>query len=239
MANPLLISVRYLDDPMVSHERACFEGRTGGAVDVVFAIKKGLGERLLEDRPAVFFGGSGAYSVTDSDPWIREALDFFLLVVDCKIPSYASCFAFQGLALAMGGEISHDPAFSEMGIVPVRLTTDALQDPLFGGLPASVMVASGHNDHVSRLPSGVTRFAEGDVVGNQAFKVDGAPFWASQFHPELEKADLLVRWNFYRDVFTTDPVEIANTDAVLKRSPETPEINGLLAKLLGLKIGVN
>jgi GMP synthase (glutamine-hydrolysing) len=96
------------------------------------------------------------------------------------------------------------------------------------------MVANGHNDHVARLPSGVTRFAFGDVVGNQAFKVDGAPFWASQFHPELAKSDLLVRWNFYRDVFTTDPVEIAEKDVVLARSPETPEINGLLAKLLRL-----
>lgn len=219
---------------MVNHERGCFEQRTGAAVDVVFAIERGLGERLLEDRPAVFFGGSGAYSVTDPQDWIREALDFFLLVVDRKVPAYASCFAFQGLALAMGGEISHDPLFAEMGIVPVQLTPEALTDPLFGQLPERVMVANGHNDHVARLPSGVTRFAFGDLVGNQAFKVDGAPFWASQFHPELAKSDLLVRWNFYRDVFTTDPVEIAEKDVVLARSPETPEINGLLAKLLRL-----
>lgn len=235
MAKPLLISVRDKNDPMVQHERSCFEGRSGVDVDVEFAIERNLGERVLEDRPAVFFGGSGAYSVTDPDPWIREALDFFLLVVEQKIPAYASCFAFQGLALAMGGEISHNPDFAEMGIIPVQLTPDALKDPLFEGLPHSVMVASGHNDHVSRLPAGVTRFAVGDVVGNQAFKVDGAPFWASQFHPELAKSDLLVRWNFYRDVFTTDPTEIAKTDAVLEASPETPEINGLLAKLLSIR----
>jgi GMP synthase (glutamine-hydrolysing) len=234
MANPLLISVRDQDDPMVDHERSCFEGRTGLKMDVVFAIDRGLGERLLEDRPAVFFGGSGAYAVTDTAPWIREALDFFLLVVDQKVPSYASCFAFQGLALAMGGEISHEPEYAEMGIIPVELTEAAKSDVLFEGLPDTVMVASGHNDHVSRLPAGVTRFAVGDLVGNQAFKVDGAPFWASQFHPELTRADLLVRWNFYRDIFTTDPVEIAKTDATLEASPETPESNSLLAKLLSL-----
>jgi len=234
MAKPLLISVRDKDDPMVNHERSCFEGRTGIEMDVVFAIERGLGEGLLEDRPAVFFGGSGAYSVTDSAPWIKEALDFFLLVVDRKVPSYASCFAFQGLALAMGGEISHDPSYAEMGIVPVDLTEAAKADALFGGLPSVVEVASGHNDHVARLPAGVTRFAVGDLVSNQAFKVDGAPFWASQFHPELTKADLLVRWNFYRDVFTTDPLEIAKTDAELAASPETPEINGVLSKLLAM-----
>ena len=234
MKKPLLISVRDKDDPMVQHERSCFEARAGLDLDVVFAVERQLGEHLLEERPAVFFGGSGAYSVTDSDPWIHEALDFFLLVVDKKVPAYASCFAFQGLALAMGGEVSHDPAYAEMGIVPVELSPEARADVLFGALPATVPVCSGHNDHVSRLPSGVTAFAQGDLVENQAFKVDGAPFWASQFHPELTKADLIIRWNFYRDVFTTDPDEIAATDAVLNAAPETPEVNSLIRSLLAL-----
>jgi len=234
MKKPLLISVRDKDDPMVDHERSCFETQTARDLDVVFAIERGLTEHLLEGRPAVFFGGSGAYSVTDSDPWIAEALDFFSLVVEKKIPSYASCFAFQGLALAMGGDISHDPAYSEMGIIDVDLTDAAKNDALFGGLPQRVAVASGHNDHVSRLPAGVTLLTVGGLVGNQAFKVDGAPFWASQFHPELTKADLIVRWNFYRDEFTKDPDQIAHTDAELAGSPETPEVNALLSRLLSL-----
>ncbi|MEC7241736.1 MAG: type 1 glutamine amidotransferase [Myxococcota bacterium] len=234
MKKPLLISVRDKNDPMVQHERSCFEARAGLEMDVIFAVERQLGEHVLEDRPALFFGGSGAYSVTDSDPWIREALDFFLLVVDKKVPAYASCFAFQGLALAMGGEVSHDPDFAEMGIVPVELSPEARADSLFGALPASVPVCSGHNDHVSRLPAGVTAFARGELVKNQAFKVNGAPFWASQFHPELTKADLIVRWNFYRDEFTTDPDEIAATDGVLNAAPETPEVNGLIRALLSL-----
>ncbi len=234
MIKPLLVSVRDKDDPMVDHERSCFEARAGLGMDVVFAIERGLDERLLEGRPAIFFGGSGAYSVTDSDPWIQDALDFFLLVVDKKVPAYASCFAFQGLALAMGGEISHDPAYAEMGIVPVELSPEAQKDALFGGLSNSVAVCSGHNDHVARLPAGVTPFARGELVEHQAFKVDGAPFWASQFHPELTKADLIIRWNFYRDVFTTDAGEIAATDAVLDAAPETPEVNGLIRALLAL-----
>jgi GMP synthase (glutamine-hydrolysing) len=234
MKNPLLISVRDKDDPMVQHEFSCFKERSGRDLDVVFAIERCLEPHLLEGRPAVFFGGSGAYSVTDEHDWIREALDFFLKVVDQKVPAYASCFAFQGLALAMGGEISHDPAFSEMGVVPVDLTTSARKDPLFGYLPARVDVCSGHNDHVSRLPAGVTSFAVGELVKNQAFKVDGAPFWASQFHPELTKADLMVRWNFYRDEFTDDPEEIAATDAVLEAAPETPEVNSIFRRLLNL-----
>ena len=234
MKNPLLISVRDKDDPMVEHEHSCFEARTGGTLDVVFAVERRLEPHLLEERPAVFFGGSGAYSVTDKDEWIRDALDFFLLVVDQKTPAYASCFAFQGLALAMGGEVSHDPEYAEMGIVPVQLTESARLDALFGQLPDRVVVCSGHNDHVSRLPSGVTSFAVGELVANQAFKVDGAPFWASQFHPELTKADLMVRWNFYRDEFTKDPEEIAATDAILEAAPETPEVNRIFRHLLEL-----
>ena len=109
---------------MVQHEFSCFKERSGRDLDVVFAIERCLEPHLLEGRPAVFFGGSGAYSVTDEHDWIREALDFFLKVVDQKVPAYASCFAFQGLALAMGERFLMIRPFRRWG--SFRLTSPLL-----------------------------------------------------------------------------------------------------------------
>ena len=230
--NPLLISVRDLDDPMVNHEAACFKRACGCDIDLVFAINTKLQLGMADDRPALLFGGSGAYGVKSPDLWIQELLDFMLLVVEEKIPSYASCFGFQGLSLAMGGEISSDPELQEMGIIPIDVSDAAVDDPLFGGLPSTILAPSGHNDHVKKLPSGVTLLGRGDFVTNQALKVDGAPFWASQFHPELTKSTLIDRWNFYRDVFSTDPLEIAANDKSLAESPDTPHVGSLLSRLI-------
>jgi len=230
--NPLLISVRDLDDPMVDHEIACFKRACGCDIDVVFAINTKLHIGLTEGRPALLFGGSGAYGVHCPDPWIRQLLDFMLTIVDEKVPAYASCFGFQGLSLALGGEISSDPLLQEMGIIPVDVSIAGDDDPLFGGLPSTILAPSGHNDHVKRLPSGVTLVGKGDFVSNQALKVDGAPFWASQFHPELTKETLIDRWNFYRDVFSTDPDEIAAKDKMLADSPDTPVVGTLLSRLV-------
>lgn len=232
---PLLISVRDHSDPMVQHELRCFEAAVGGPIDMVFAIDEQLNEGLLAHRPGIFFGGSGQYGVNGPEPWIRHLIDFMLLVVDRKVPAYASCFGFQGLAVALGGEVSSDPTYQEMGIITVDRLDASKGDDLFGGLPIEVAVPSGHNDHVSRLPSGVTLLATGRHCYHQALKVDGAPFWASQFHPELTKWTLIDRWNFYRDKFSTDPVEIERVDNELHSAPETPLIGSVLKKLLTLR----
>ena len=232
MQDFLLISVRDPHDAMTAHEQACFERALGHPVDTLSAITGTLDASIFEERKALFFGGSGNYGVTDDLPWVKRFLDFLLLVVEHKFPSYASCFAFQGLALAMGGEISRDPAQQEMGVVDLTLTESGTEDPLFSQLPSLFRAPLGHNDQVHRLPSGVTLLAKGELVKNQAFRVDGAPFWASQFHPELTKAALMDRWVFYREEFTDAPEVIEKIDKRLRDAPPESDVGSLLRGLI-------
>jgi GMP synthase (glutamine-hydrolysing) len=206
-------------------------------VQLVFAMREKLDEALLADRPALYFGGSGKFGVRDSHPWVHEFLDFLLLVVELKQPSYASCFAFQGLALAMGGEVGRDDKKQEMGIIDLELTKAGQTDPLFSSLPTRFLAPLGHNDEVMRLPSGVTELARGELVEHQAFRVDGAPFWASQFHPELTKTTLLDRWDHYRSEFTDDPAAIAAKDDELRAAPEADNVHLLLQNLVAASEG--
>ncbi len=222
MTRRVLVSLRDPHDPMAFQEHRCFVESSGiPDLEIAFASEGQLDDRLLDEAGLLFFGGSGAYSVLDTHPWVRNMLDRLVQTVDRKIPAWASCFGFQGLALALGGEVNRDDARQELGAFPVDLTAAAALDPLFDHLPSTLDVQLGHHDHVDRLPKGVTLLATGRVSYHQAFKVEGAPFWAAQFHPELRKATTTERWNYYREHYSGDPEEAARIDRVMAESPDT------------------
>jgi GMP synthase (glutamine-hydrolysing) len=233
MPRTLLVSLRDPGDPMAAHERMCFAEAARLSEDDV-SLHPMMGGRPHRDQltgvDAVFFGGSGAYSVLDDTAWIREAIEVMLEVIDLGVPSYASCFGFQGLALALGGEVINDEARMEMGSTRVHLTPAGLADPLFKHLPPSPWVQQGHHDRVSRLPPGVDLLVAGDVCYEQAFRVTGKPFWASQFHPELDRRRTLDRFHHYRSFYLEEADAEARL-AQLMQGEETAEVRELLARV--------
>lgn len=229
----LLISLRDPDDPMALHEHRCFVEHAGLPAQALASHAMVEGPPDLSGVDLVFFGGSGAYSVLDDTPWIRATVQVMLEVIDRRIPSYASCFGFQGVALALGGRVETDAARAEMGAVPLRTTAEASNDPLFSSLPGTFWAQQGHKDHVVELPAGVTLLACGDVSTYQAFKVDRAPFWASQFHPELTAQSTLARFVHYADHYLS-PAEKEPTLRRLRAGQDSPEVGALLARLVRL-----
>jgi GMP synthase (glutamine-hydrolysing) len=232
----LLVSLREPHDPMTAHERACFADVARLPLDhlsVHFMTDGPLPGGSLGRYDAVFFGGSGAYSVLDDIPWIREGLVALQRVVDARRPAWASCFGFQGLARALGGEVVHDEARSELGATLLHLTEAGRVDPLLGALPAQFWAQEGHHDRVTVLPPGVHRLATGDLCPEQAFRVDGAPFWASQFHPELTAHSTLARFEHYRAHYFDGPPEAFDAVAArLAAGVDSPEVSELLARLV-------
>lgn len=231
----LLVSLRDPHDPMALHERHCFAATAQLPLEQldVHAMASGrLDASTLPRYDVVFFGGSGAYSVLDDVPWIRDGLTALQEVVASRVPAWASCFGFQGLALALGGEVVNDEARTELGATLLTLTPEGRADPLLRGLPDTFWAQEGHHDHVTRLPPGVTRLVTGDVSAEQAFRVDGAPFWASQFHPELDPSTTVQRFLHYLELyFTGSRAEADAMLATLRAGIQTPEVPQLLARL--------
>jgi GMP synthase (glutamine-hydrolysing) len=232
----LLVSLRDPHDPMAAHERRCFADTARIPLDHldVHAMAEGpLRGDGLGKYDAVFFGGSGAYSVLDDVPWIRAGLDALRLVVDARRPAWASCFGFQGLAMALGGSVERDDARQELGAVLLTLTPDGANDPLLRRLPSRFWAQEGHHDHVTRLPPGVIRLVSGDVSPEQGLRVDGAPFWASQFHPELDSRTTVERFLHYLALYHDGSDEEAEQMVERLRSGEVTESVGeLLAHLV-------
>ena len=221
---------------MAAHEQRCFAMSAQippDHVDMHYMSKGALETHHLRGYDAVFFGGSGAYSVLDPVPWIQEGIVALQRVVDARVPAWASCFGFQGLAVAMGGAVRRDDAATEMGSTQLTLTEAGQQDPLMGTLPNPFWAQEGHHDRVVTVPEGVVELARSERCPEQAFKVVGAPFWASQFHPELDAARTKDRFVYYRThYFTGDDAEADAQLRLIESGITTPEVNHLLALLI-------
>ncbi|MCP4202784.1 MAG: type 1 glutamine amidotransferase [bacterium] len=186
----LLLQIRELGDPVIEEERDSFAEKAGLAVEQI------LLHNLLDGPPThaevracdgLLVGGSGDYYVSKGHmPGFDELMRFFVQVADRGYPTFASCFGFQLLVQALGGQIVHDPANTELGTLELSLTEAGRDDPLMETLPPTFNAQLGHKDRAERLPPGFENLASGPRCEFQAFRVPNKPIWATQFHPELD-----------------------------------------------------
>ncbi len=196
----LLLQVRNPHDPMRRHEIECFARELGCPTEHIL-VQDLIGQEIDRNRfaavDAVLIGGSGDYSVATGGPWLPAALDAFEYLYDTCKPTFASCWGFQAFARAMGGRVVTDLGRAELGTLPLRLTEAGMRDPLFAPLGSPFLAPLGHQDIVDQLPADAILLASSERVENEAFTFPAKPIYATQFHPELTKADLLLRMQAY------------------------------------------
>lgn len=235
----LLLQVRNPDDPMREHEIGCFERcfrLPPGQVEI-FDLLSGAPTRAMLDRvDVVLLGGSGDYSVARGGVWLPPALDAMVGLYEEGKPTFASCWGFQAMARALGGEVVTDHDRAEVGVTWMTLTDAGRADPVFGPLGDRFQALSGHEDIVTSLPSQAALLASSDRVENQAFHFPGKPIYATQFHPELDRAGLLQRIGKY-PVYL--PLAGARTlEELAEMTPETPHTEGILSRFLDVAVSV-
>jgi len=229
----LLLQVRDPDDPMRGHEIDCFSRAFRCPTEAirVFDLLSGAPDsEMLDSVDVVLLGGSGDYSVVVGGPWLPDALATMRELHDRSKPTFASCWGFQAMARALGGEVVTDHTMAEVGTIWLELTPEGERDPVFGPLGRRFQVQIGHQDMVTRLPLGATCLASSERVENEAFRFDGKPIYGTQFHPELGRAGLIERIAAYPEYLpltgwkTFEEFEAA--------TPETPETVAILRRFL-------
>jgi len=233
----LLLQVRNPDDPMRHHEVQSFSRCFGCMPDriEVFDLLSGAPSSAeLARADVVLLGGSGDYSVARGGPWLPAALDAMIALYETKKPTFASCWGFQALARALGGEVVTDHALAEVGTIWLELTPEGVSDPVFGPLGRRFQVQIGHEDIVTALPAQATLLASSDRVENEAFRLEGAPIYATQFHPEIDRRGLIDRLQSYPSYL---PLAGAATVKELEAiTPETPHTVGILTRFLDVAL---
>ena len=224
---------------MRDHEIECFERCfriRSGQVEVFDLLSGAPTARDLDPVDVVLLGGSGDYSVATGGPWLPAALEAMVSLHETAKPTFASCWGFQAMARAMGGEVVTDRSRAEVGVTWVELTPAGVADPVFGPTGRRFQVMSGHEDIVTALPPSATLLASSEKVENQAFCFPGKPIYCTQFHPELDRAGLLTRIGKYPGYLPL--AGAATLDDLAEMTPETPHIEGILQRFLEIVVAV-
>ncbi|MCO4772776.1 MAG: type 1 glutamine amidotransferase [Deltaproteobacteria bacterium] len=186
--------------------------------------------RDLEPVDALLVGGSGAFSVLDSHPWIHDFMDFLEETsVHRRFPTFASCFGFQALVVAGGGRVVKDSINAELGTFDILLTEQGQADPLLGPLAPSFPAQLGHKDRADELPSDCIPLAYSALCPYQCFRVQDAPVVATQFHPELTREGEAFRCRTYASMYQTSGVA-AEMQRVIESLRESPQASALMRR---------
>ncbi len=236
----LLLQARRENDPSRIEERRSFAQKAG--VDVNQIVPHDLLEgppTLAEVRrhDALMIGDSGDFYVSKRNlHGFDSLLELLAEVAELGHPTFASCFGFQCMVAALGGEVIHDPRNTEVGTYRLTLTEKGRKDELFGALPLTFAAQLGRKDRAAKLPQGVENLAASPKAPFQALRIPGKPVWASQFHPELDRRTNRERFLIYLDGYSAHMSEEERAKA-LEQFEESPETSRLLSKFLQLVFG--
>lgn len=125
----------------------------------------------------------GPMSATDDAelPWLASEKRLIAEAVRAGTPFWGVCLGVQLLASSLGARVYPGEA-PEVGILPVSLTREGRDDPIFGSLPDNLLTLQWHGDTFD-LPAGALRLAGSRAYPNQAFRVGNA--YGVQFHLEV------------------------------------------------------
>jgi len=210
---------------------ATYAGLKRSQIDVLNVFKTpDFDESILTGYDSLWVGGASEANVLRPDvyPFVNRAQKLLQYCCDNDIPVFASCFGFQLVVLALGGEIVDSDDEFEMGTVPITLTADAEDDILLHDTPNNFLAVSVHKQKAIKPPPQVELLAYTDMCIH-AIKVKDKPFWAFQFHPEVDLSILIERLTIYRDCYTDGNDHLSS---VLSTAMETPESNVLMRKFV-------
>lgn len=150
-------------------------------------VEVDAGDELPDWREfAAIVAMGGPMSANDEAelPWLREEKELVEAAVRAGLPFWGVCLGVQLLAASLGARVYAGDA-PEVGVLPVELTEDGLQDPVFAALPPTVPALQWHGDTFD-LPEGAVRLAGSPAYPNQAFRFANA--YGVQFHLEVSGA---------------------------------------------------
>ena len=130
----------------------------------------------VETFSVVILSGS-PYSVRASDAPHPDLSPF-----RGKKPILAVCYGAQYLAHFFGGEVAPSQV-REYGRAHLVYLKE--NEPFLADIPANSQVWMSHSDTIKALPTGGVRLASTPDVENAAYRIEGEPTYAIQFHPEV------------------------------------------------------
>lgn len=129
----------------------------------------------------------GPMSVNDPDRWIEAEVAFIRAAVENDTPVLGVCLGAQLLAKALGAQVAAGPGV-EIGMMPIHVTDEGREDPVFRTLPDPFEVFQWHGEAFG-LPDGAVPLASSHLFPLQAFRF-GSNAYGVLFHLEMQRAGI-------------------------------------------------
>lgn len=150
----------------------------GNGAEVVPTELEDVSSRRFDSCDGVVLSGSPAMLTDPSTP--SKFGGEVEAILDSKAPILGICFGHQLLARAFGAEVVKD----QRHVLEMVKTTVLRADPLFGGLPKTMMLLESRYEVVSSLPDGFSLLARSTTSRIAAMKHPKRLLYGTQFHPE-------------------------------------------------------
>jgi len=237
---PILILQLRPENETADSEYACFLKYGGLRREDTHRIRierLGIPDGLdLDDYSAIIVGGSPFDISTPEDQKRRIQKEIetgfnklLEQVVSRDFPFLGACSGNGLLGLYLGTRIS--TKYREaVGCVTLDITAEGKQDPLLAGFPDQIDVLLGHKEAVDTTPDGAVLLMTGQVCPVQMFRV-GTNVYATQFHPEADANEFILRIDVYRDFGYFEPDE-ADELKERVRQKATPYANEILRRFV-------
>jgi len=167
----------------------------------------------------------------DEYPYGQSFYNLTNYCIEHSIPTFASCQGFEDVVVAVGGELVVDERNVGKGFAHIQLTEEGKRDALFHDIENGFPAVSWHSERAEKMPENFIVLAERDTCPYDAAKIKGKPFYAFQFHPEIDRKGLIDRLELYITRYRSEEAEQLLA-AVKKDCPEVAESNGLVRKFV-------
>jgi GMP synthase (glutamine-hydrolysing) len=237
---PVLILQLRPEDATSDSEYACilkYGGLQAGDTCRKRIEQRGIPDDMNpEDYSAIIVGGSPFDISTPADrkSGIQKKIeaDFNRLlkqVVALDFPFLGACSGNGLLGNYLGTSISAQYG-EAVGCVTLDITEAGKQDKLLRGFPDQVDVLLGHKEAVDTLPEGATLLMTGSGCPIQMFRI-GENVYATQFHPEGDAEEFILRINTYSNHGYFEPYEADELKKSVCEKP-TPHAQEILRRFV-------
>ena len=196
----LLLQARRQNDPIIINELNCFS-RSLNIEKKYFTIKDLTRDNVkysdIKKHDFIIIGGSGDYSIAKGGFFMNQTMDIMKFIFDKSKKTFGSCWGFQAMAKAIGGEVINNLKLAELGTVELKLTKKGQKDPIFGKMEKKFLCQMGHEDIVTKKPENSIILASSEKIEIEAFCFQNKPIYCTQFHPEIRVEDLKKRMRNY------------------------------------------
>jgi len=159
---------------------------------------------LVSDYAGVIFGGSGDFyfdgSLSKDHPdrmrsyiFTKHVQKLVEYIMERDMPFLGICYGHQMVAHLQGVDIAHQEPQAKTGSYNVIVHEAGKNDPLLTDIPDTFFAQYGHKDSLKELPRGATLLAHGGPHCGFSMLRYGRHVYTVQFHPELEKGDIVDR----------------------------------------------